>query len=171
MPEPFVITQITDLFIVKHGFFKPVYKLEDGNCTYGELAFHGFLPRKASVKTAFAEWEILPGGFFERKTIIQHSDGIIIGEATSAFLKSSYTLQLNDGRVFKFSRPSFWSSFHVWLDTEKKQLVSFKFKPFSKKQFEILYDKNSTDNSLMLLLTFLGLYFLLSQQRRKAAAH
>lgn len=170
MYSGFYLHKTGNLFFTKKGFFKDVYFLSDDQSVYGELSHQGFFTRKAVVKTASVSWEFQKKGFFNSSILISLAEGIPVGELKSKSFKRGYDLQLTNGLVFRFDRTTFWSKVYAWTDERNMQLFSLKHQSFSKKKFEILLDKNSTEDETMLLLCFLGAHVLISSERREAAA-
>lgn len=161
--------QTTDLSIIRNGWLSKGFELTDGKSVYGKLTYYGFFRRKAQVETAEDSWKFKFKSFFSRTILITETGGLQIAELHSSWFSRSALLQLTNGSVFKFSRPTFWKRQYVWTNYQQQELLNFKSKYFSKTLLKISVAKNSMPDPL-LLLSFLGTHIILLKRREKAAA-
>src|ERR1700722_5125750 len=106
--------QVTELTMLRHGWFSPHYELTDGAYSYGSLSYRWGSGLKATAVSATGTWIFKRDDGFGRKILITDENGQPVGEITSdRFIRKRF-LTLQTGFKAQFCRSSFFSREFTW---------------------------------------------------------
>ncbi|GAA4313001.1 hypothetical protein GCM10023149_08580 [Mucilaginibacter gynuensis] len=161
---------ISELYIVRHGWVKPEYELTDNVYSYGKLAYKWLSARRrAYVETADNYYSFAFEGFWRRTIAITDRNDKVIGRlVTTAFSRKS-TLKMENGFTAIFHRTSFWRSKYVWESEIYGPILRVDSPSFSSTD-TIGIEQSTTPAEILPLLAFLGIHIIIIRRQREAAA-
>lgn len=162
-----------ELYIVRKGWFKPVYTLTDGQFNYGSITCLGMFTRLKNIETAEAKFTIKPQGFFGKQVdIINESNGEVIGSYKKSAWETSVALNMNNGlnSTLKKGKGIFCTKMY-WGDEQNGDYIEIKHVNKLSKPFKVKFEPNSSKTKLPLaLLTLIGVNFIVVKQAQAASA-
>ncbi len=162
---------ITQLQLLRHGWFTPEYELTDQVDSFGKLSYGFFSRRVATVVTAAGTWTFQFEGAFSRTITIADGAGTIIGKTTRDFFSRKRLLIMETGFQAEFYRPNFfWDWEYVWESAGYGKIMRIKNCPWKFKS-TVYIEQSMTPATLMPLLIFLGAHLIVLSRRKKAARH
>lgn len=160
--------KVTQLALLRRGWFNPEYKLTDKVNDYGTLSYSGISKRNASAETASQTWRFNFKALFDRTILITDQNGVIIGECTRGFFSRKIVLTLQSGFSAEFYRASFWSREYVWDSVGYGKVMSLKNHfPFTLTT-DVFINNTKTPAAIIPLLIFLGAHLIILQRRKRA---
>jgi len=160
--------QVTELFLLRKGWFSREIELTDHAYNYGKIKYHRLSRRIATAITAANTWIFKRAENSSRFISITDENDALIGTATRDIFSRVTTLSLQTGFVAKFYKPSIWSLHYVWESDGYGKIMHIDGKPFSLRE-TINIDQSMTPVSLIPLLTFFGSYLVILKKRRNTA--
>ncbi len=164
--------RVTELPVLRHGFWRPSYELTDGQFSYGKLTYIGALKRTCTLETNSGSWTVRRKSWVGRKFIIEQPEGIEIGLITPEILSRKITLELNSGLTATFYNKKILSRTCTWVNDQLGDILNVEAKLWSHKQpFIVKIDPDMIKKVPELpLLTLLGINLVLLKQAEAAAA-
>ncbi|GAB2690623.1 hypothetical protein GCM10027037_12150 [Mucilaginibacter koreensis] len=159
------------LWMQRHGWWRPWYEFTDGQFSYGKFSFDGLTARAALFETLHNSWKVSNKSIWSFDQVITHTaDGKVIGEVTQKWFKSDFNLTLADGSAFTLRRKSIWKGEYAWSDSSGNQIALISQHAFSSKSIRFTVEQQYLNHELTPLLLLLGTHLLFLTQRRAAAA-
>ena len=164
--------RVTELPVLRHGFWRPWYELTDGQFSYGKLTYSGALKRTCLLETATGSWVVKRKGWLSRKLTIEQSGGAEIGMITPEIWSRKILVELNDGFAANFFNKKLLSRTFTWVSEQYGDMLSVQAKAFSRNRPFIVHIDTNMVNTLphMPLLALLGINLVLLKQAEAAAA-
>lgn len=164
--------RVTELLIIRHGFWRPWYELTDGQFSYGKLTYIGALKRTCTLETYSGSWTIRRKSWVGRKFIIEQPEGIEIGLITPEIWSRKITLELNKSLTVTFYNKKILSRTCTWVNDQLGDILNIEAKLWSWKQpFIVKIDPDMIRKVPELpLLALLGINLVLLKQAEAAAA-
>jgi hypothetical protein len=162
------IKNTTELYLLRHGWFSPEYKLTDKVYSYGKLSYGGFSRYRGIAVTATCTWIFKREKLFSRTILITNKDDAVIGKSTRDWFSRKRLLTLETGFQAEFYRPLIWSREYVWNSSGYGKIMHIISHPLGLKD-TIYIDQSMTPPALMPLLIFLGGHLTILARRRRAA--
>jgi len=162
-----------ELFITRHGWFKPYYELTDGQFIYGKLHYKKRLSRRATIETAEGSWTIRCKGWFKRSSLINKGEDETIGTLIPAKWSRNIDLEMDNGFKAFFNYKKLFSRAFVLTHEMYGDIFQIKQKAFSiKKPYLIAVDQTLqvSDRPPLPLLILIGINAMLIRQEQAAAA-
>jgi hypothetical protein len=163
----------TELYVVRKGWFKPIYTLTDGQFDYGRISCIGTFTRDKNMETAGARFTIKPKGFFGKEVDLINQDS---GEVVGCYRKNSWetriALEMNSGlSTFLKKGKGIFSRKMIWTDDQNGDYLEIKHCGRFARPFKIKIEPNSIKTKLPLaLLTLIGVNFMLVREAQAASA-
>jgi hypothetical protein len=164
--KPFIELTGNQLWVKRHGWFKPTYELMDEIYSFGKLHNEGVWKPKSIIETATDTW-IITRGTWGGITITANT-GEIIGTAASKLFSRKLTLTFGNGSVLTFYNPSIWKGTYIWATEAGEELL--RIEPRAFKAPVITFTAQPGKQPHLLLLAFLSLEIHLTRQRHAAVA-
>ncbi|UOE46845.1 hypothetical protein MTO98_20800 [Mucilaginibacter sp. SMC90] len=164
--------RVTELPVLRHGFWRPWYELTDGQFSYGKLTYTGALKRRCTIEVAGVIWMIKRRNWTSRKLIIEQPDGMEMGLITPEVWSRKVTLHLNNGLTATFYNKKIFSRTCTWVNEHLGDILNVETKVWSRKQpFIVKIDPDMIKKVPELpLLALLGINLVLLKQAEAAAA-
>jgi hypothetical protein len=164
--------RVTELPVLRHGFWRPWYELTDGQFNYGRLTYIGALKRNCTLETANGSWTVKRKSWLGRKFIIEQPDGMEIGLITPQIWCRKVNLTLNNGLTANFYNKKILSHNYTWVSEQLGDILNVQTKFWSwKKPFIVKIDPDMIKKVPELpLLALLGINLVLLKQAEAAAA-
>ncbi|HEX8023039.1 hypothetical protein [Mucilaginibacter sp.] len=164
--------RVTELSVLRHGFWRPWYELTDGQFSYGKLTYIGALKRNCTLETANGNWVVKRKSWLGRKFIIEQPDGMEIGLITPQVWCRKVNLAMNDGLTTTFYNKKILSHNYTWVSEQLGDILNVQTKFWSWKQpFIVKIDPDMVKKVPELpLLALLGINLVLLKQAEAAAA-
>jgi hypothetical protein len=164
--------RVTELPVLRHGFWRPWYELTDGQFSYGKLTYIGALKRNCTLETANGSWTVKRKSWLGRKFIIEQPDGMEIGLITPQVWCRKINLTLNNGLTATFYNKKILSHNYTWVSEQLGDILNVQTKFWSwKKPFIVKIDPDLIKKTPELpLLALLGINLVLLKQAEAAAA-
>ena len=162
-----------ELFIARHGWFKPYYELSDGQFIYGKLYYKSRFIRRATIETAEGYWTVRCKGWFKRSLLINQGENETIGTLIPAKWNRNIDLQMDNGFTAFFNYKKLFSRAFVLTHEMYGDIFQIKQKAFSiKKPYFITIDQTLQINGSppLPLLILIGVNAMLIRQEQAAAA-
>lgn len=157
--------QVTELYLLRKGWFSREIELTDNVYNYGKIKYNRFSRRIATAITAANTWIFKRAANSGRFISVTDENGAVIGTATRDIFSRVTTLSLQTGFVAKFYKPSIWSLHYVWESDGYGKIMHIDGRLFSLRA-TINIDQSMTPVSLIPLLTFFGSYLVVLKRRR-----
>lgn len=164
--------RVTELPVLRHGFWRPWFELTDGQFSYGKLTYTSALKRSCFLETATGSWVVKRKRWLSRKFIIERADGTEIGMITPELWSRKVHVELNDGFTAKFSNKKLLSRTCTWVSEKYGDMLNVQSKVFSYSRPFIVHIDLDAIKALphLPLLALLGINLVLLKQAEAAAA-
>ncbi|GGB02119.1 hypothetical protein [Mucilaginibacter rubeus] len=164
--------RVSELPVLRHGFWRPWYELTDGQFSYGKLTYTGALKRACLLETANGNWIVKRKNWLGRKLAIEQSDGMETGLVTPDIWNRKITLNLNNGLMATFYNKKILSRTCTLVNEQLGDILNVETKIWSrKKPFIVKMNLDMIKKVPELpLLALLGINLVLLKQAQAAAA-
>ncbi|MFD0794493.1 hypothetical protein ACFQZX_12775 [Mucilaginibacter litoreus] len=163
----------SEMFIMRHNWWKPYYELTDGQFLYGRLSYNGVFKRYAIIESVEGTFTIKRKSLIGRNMLLNKGEEETIGEMIPSIWKRDVGIQMNNGFEANYLFKKLFSRAYTLTSNSYGDLLEIKQVPFGiKKPFAITF-KNETYNTFKFdvpLLTMIGVHFMLYRQAQAAAA-
>lgn len=167
--------RVSELTVIRHGWFRPDYELTDGQFSYGSLVYNGFFRLSAVMEIANKSWTIKRKGAFSRVLFFDDTQtGERFGEIKPEMWSRKISITLSNGfRAYFSNKKIFSRTFTVFTELDGDLITIepaiWKFKTPFKVNFDPSIVKKVPDMPFLILS---GVYLaLMRQQQAAAAAH
>lgn len=164
--------RVSELQVIRHGFWRPWYELTDGQFSYGKLTYTGILKYSCILETASGSWIVKRKSWVGRKLTIEQPDNVEIGLITPEIWSRKIKLELNSGLTATFYNKKILSRTCTWVNDQLGDILNIETKLWSRKQpFIVKIDPDMIKKVPELpLLALLGINLILLKQAQAAAA-
>ncbi|MEO3403230.1 hypothetical protein AAFN85_04960 [Mucilaginibacter sp. CAU 1740] len=164
--------RVTELPVLRHGFWRPWYELTDGQFSYGKLTYTSALKRSCLLETATGSWIIKRKGWLSRKFVVEQPSNVEIGMVTPQLLCRKINLDLNSGFAATFYNKKILSHTYSWVNEQYGDILNVQTKFWSRTRPFIVHIDLETVKILpaLPLLALLGINLVLLKQAEAAAA-
>jgi hypothetical protein len=164
--------RVTELPVLRHGFWRTWYELTDGQFSYGKLTYLGALKRNCVIETAGGSWRVKRKSWLSRKCIIEQPDGMEIGLITPQRWCRKVNISMNNGLTATFYNKKILSHNYTWVSEQLGDILQMQTKFWSlKRPFIAKIDLDMIKKVPELpLLALLGVNLVLLKQAEAAAA-
>lgn len=160
-----------ELWLQRHGFWKPWYELTDGQFSYGKLSYEGILRTTSVMESLTETWKVKRKKTWADVHYITNLQDENLGEISKPLFSADFNLQFSNGLFLKYKRTSVWKGRYSWVDAQGIVIAETRHQFFSARFLKFIIDPlHLKDAHLPLLLLLAGNLNLL-MQRRAAAAH
>lgn len=158
----------TELFLVRKGWFTPIYELTDDAGTYGRMEYSGLFRRSAIVTTAETTRLFNWPGPFTRTVIITDGTGAEIGRAVRGWFSHTVSLTMQTGFKARFGKAGAFSPDYIWEADGCGKVMEIMSYPLRCKD-TVNISSSMAPQAIVPLLIFLGEHLIILRRRRKAA--
>ena len=166
----FTQVRTNQLWMQRHGFWKPWYDFTEGQFSYGKLSYDGTMMRTAIIETADEHWRIIRKSIWSDAQVINNMQNQPIGEISREGLKSNFRLVLNDGFEVTFKRTSIWKGNYHWADVTGQVLAETTQHAFSSRYVRFNIDQLQMTVLHLPVLLITGAHLINRINQRAAAA-
>ncbi|RYU91599.1 hypothetical protein EWM62_06570 [Mucilaginibacter terrigena] len=162
-----------ELFIARHGFWKPEFELTDGQFVYAKLSYRSNFKRDAIIELPQNSWTIKRKGWFNRTLLLNRGEDEPVGNLVPEIWKRDFNLLFDTGFEATYLCKKLFSKSITLTNSQLGDILHITQKPFAVKQpFTVTIALLKTPENMppLPLLIMIGLHVIMLRQKQ-AAAH